>query len=507
MKRTRYRLPLNAAAAGSVLLYLAVAAVVGCQATGPAIQDTTAAVEASGKAAAAEESAAELALSIPDTVYARPLRRLAFGSCFQQPQRWETAPGTEAEGAATAAANQRRESVFAAIRSLKPDGWLWIGDAGYSEGEDVASVQEALRALKELKGWQALREELGFVDGTWDDHDFGMNDGGSNQENIDALQEAFLNFLGVASFSPRRQRKGLYSAHLFPLPQQAQEGKPEEGVRVLILDSRSHRDLHFIPSAAMLTLKPPLSRLCSHIGAGSRLIVHLLGLGHAYRGDILGEDQWTWLRAQLKHSKARVHILVSSIQGGVVELTSSGMTHSVGESLLTFSVLTPMLKWLYPTRLRSDAFSLKRNFGVVDISYPETQDFPIKVTASSRDADTGETLLEEVLEFPQTESPEKWHLLTDSVPTVVGPPNLLQRLLQLFVFLVLLVLLLSPLLLFPKVRKALHTLCPPRAKERQAYQPLVSEQAQHSPPTSGKSKRRSTGNRRTGRSPVELVSF
>ncbi|XP_026194605.1 uncharacterized protein LOC34618126 [Cyclospora cayetanensis] len=291
------------------------------------------------------------------------------------PQRWETAPGTEAEGAATAAANQRRESVFAAIRSLKPDGWLWIGDAGYSEGEDVASVQEALRALKELKGWQALREELGFVDGTWDDHDFGMNDGGSNQENIDALQEAFLNFLGVASFSPRRQRKGLYSAHLFPLPQQAQEGKPEEGVRVLILDSRSHRDLHFIPSAAMLTLKPPLS------------------LGHAYRGDILGEDQWTWLRAQLKHSKARVHILVSSIQiltglplleswghfpaardrllrllqetkprgllllsgdvhftellgtqGGVVELTSSGMTHSVGESLLTFSVLTPMLK-------------------------------------------------------------------------------------------------------------------------------------------------------------------
>ena len=37
-------------------------------------------------------------------------------------------------------------------------------------------------------------------------------------------------------------------------------------------------------------------------------------VGYEYEADVLGEEQWEWLEAQLKHSRAQAHIVVSSIQ-------------------------------------------------------------------------------------------------------------------------------------------------------------------------------------------------
>ena len=123
-----------------------------------------------------------------------------------------------------------------------------------------------------------------------------MNDGGKNQKDKDKLLQQFLGFLNVKAESPRRQRRGLYSAHLFPWPQQQQQQQQQqqaeqqqqqqqteqqleqqEGVRLLLLDTRMHRDLHALPSPAMYFLHSPLSPLLSLAGAASRFLVHLLG--------------------------------------------------------------------------------------------------------------------------------------------------------------------------------------------------------------------------------------
>jgi len=44
--------------------------------------------------------------------------------------------------------------------------------------------------------------------GMWDDHDFGINDGGMNFKSKDQNREIFLNFLEEPQDSDRRKQKG-----------------------------------------------------------------------------------------------------------------------------------------------------------------------------------------------------------------------------------------------------------------------------------------------------------
>ncbi|KAL8447046.1 hypothetical protein Emed_004634 [Eimeria media] len=476
---------------------------------------------AAAAAATAAATAAEVDLAAADTVQNFPLQRLAFGSCFKQQRQSEAA-------AAAAKAAAAREAVFAAIQRVEPQAWLWIGDAGYSEGFDVGSVRKAFDAVNRTESYGLLKDSLLFLDGTWDDHDFGMNDGGRNQRDIDKLQEAFLDFLGIAPDSPRRNRRGVYSSHLFPLPvhlqqqqqqqqqrQQQQQQQQGEGVRVLLLDTRSHRDSHFIPSLGMLSLTPPFSFFCAMGGAASRFLVHLLGLGYDYEGDILGEEQWTWLEAQLRHSKARVHLL-----GGVVEFTSSGMTHSLGDTWLVRHLVLPLLRWLYTSEPRRDVFSSERNFGFIEFNYPQqlgnaaaasaallqlvllwllpvfvsaaaarcccspsswssstssSSRQPVEVLVSSHSAETGEVLFEETIVSDSI----SWQQLHEATPDVVGPPS------PMLLLLLLLLLLLFPLLLLRSQLSALlHCL---RMRWLKAYRPLPGPQAPSSSSSSSSS--------------------
>ncbi|KAL8435649.1 hypothetical protein Efla_007282 [Eimeria flavescens] len=515
------------AAAGSrAFLTCLVAAAAAAAAAAAVAAGEAAATEAAAKASAAAAAAAATELAAADTIQRFPLHRLSFGSCFKQRQGWEAtaAAASASSSAAASEADAKRETVFAVIQQLNPEAWLWIGDAGYSEGSDLASVRSALHAVESVSSYQALRERLLFLDGTWDDHDFGMNDGGKNQQNKEELQAAFLDFLRVPVDSPRRIRKGLYSSHLFPLPappqqQQQQQQQQEEGVRVLLLDTRSHRDSHFIPSLGMLSLSFPFSVVCSLGAAATRFLSHFLGLGYDYDGDILGEEQWAWLEAQLRHSKARVHLLVSSIQvltglplveswghfpkarrrllrlidetqprglvllsgdvhftellvillllllqEGLVEFTSSGMTHSISESWLFKPVLLPLLRSIYTARLRPDSFSLSRNFGFVEFKYPNEQSGPIEVTLSSHSAETGELLLQETLEFRSNAVPR----LQEEIPDVVRAPSPLLLLLPLLLLTAVLLLKLQP-----RFKGLLRLL---RMHWRAAYRPLAGQQ-------------------------------
>ena len=45
---------------------------------------------------------------------------------------------------------------------------------------------------------------------TWDDHDYGENDAGSEYPLKETSKQIFLDFFGVAKDSPRRERDGVY---------------------------------------------------------------------------------------------------------------------------------------------------------------------------------------------------------------------------------------------------------------------------------------------------------
>jgi alkaline phosphatase D len=126
--------------------------------------------------------------------------------------------------------------------------------------------------------YQLLKASTPLI-GIWDDHDYGINDGGKNYAQKKASRDLMFDFLNVPLDAPERKREGGYSAHTY--------GAGEHQVKVILLDGRYFRDT--------------LSRVNRVYQINAT-------------GQILGDAQWKWLENELKTSTARVNFIVSGIQ-------------------------------------------------------------------------------------------------------------------------------------------------------------------------------------------------
>lgn len=208
-----------------------------------------------------------LLVLIPLTVFAQELPpdrtpdiRLAFGSCNRQdlPQDyWNVIAGTE------------------------PDYWIWSGDNIYGDSPDTAVL--AKKYQKQLKS----PEYTSFlshtpVTGTWDDHDYGVNDGGKEWEIKADAKQLFTQFMGMPASHEIHNHEGVYHSVDIIHPM----GK----VRILNLDTRTFRD--------SLTPSDEPDR---------RYEVNS-------SGDILGKAQWEWLTEELSDTSVDLFVINSSIQ-------------------------------------------------------------------------------------------------------------------------------------------------------------------------------------------------
>lgn len=118
-----------------------------------------------------------------------------------------------------------------------------------------------------------------------------------------ARAAAFWKFLGLPppTDSNGDLRQGVYSSVVW--------GEPPRQVKLILLDTRWHRENHCIPSIAT---KIPL-------GAGIACATRWLSAGLfpnlcKHDAAMLGEQQWKWFEKQIYSSQAAVHIVVSSVQ-------------------------------------------------------------------------------------------------------------------------------------------------------------------------------------------------
>ena len=176
----------------------------------------------------------------------------------------------------------RPNPFWESIRLKKPSLWIWGGDNIYADTENMAAMKAMYAKQQALPGYAALMNEVPVI-GTWDDHDYGKNDGGREFVAKAESQQLLLDFLGVDKKDPRREREGVYSAHSY-----WSKGKE---IKVLVLDTRYFR--------SQLT-----------IGSGKKRYSPDRGEDQ----DMLGEAQWKWLEQELQDSSAAFHILVSSVQ-------------------------------------------------------------------------------------------------------------------------------------------------------------------------------------------------
>ncbi len=190
------------------------------------------------------------------------IRRVLFGSCIKQD---DPTP------------------IFPVMSRTQPELLLFLGDNIYADTSDMDVMRAKYAKLASNDGFKALTSGAQVM-ATWDDHDYGVNDGGATYPQRVAAQQAFLDFWGEPADSPKRQRPGIYEAKRF--------GPPGKRLQVIMLDTRYFR---------------------SPLKTGPRQ------LGGPYVPDndpektILGEAQWKWLEEQLR-KPADLRVIASGMQ-------------------------------------------------------------------------------------------------------------------------------------------------------------------------------------------------
>jgi alkaline phosphatase D len=163
----------------------------------------------------------------------------------------------------------------------QPEAWIWLGDNIYGDTYDMALMQSKYEMQKTRPSYQKLLQSTP-VYGIWDDHDFGINDGGKGYRMKNESKRLMLDFLDVSPNNPVWQRDGAYQSYII------KSGGLQ--IKLILLDTRFFRD-----SLEINVDRPPLYHPNEN-------------------GTILGESQWKWLEEELHQSSADVHLIASSIQ-------------------------------------------------------------------------------------------------------------------------------------------------------------------------------------------------
>ncbi|KAJ7523524.1 hypothetical protein O6H91_18G052800 [Diphasiastrum complanatum] len=359
-----------------------------------------------------------------------PLTRIAFGSCSNQ-----SAP----------------QPIWTAILDFRPQLFIWLGDNIYADSKRpmkffgkertagpwknvprfIPATEEEMAKMyneaRNIPGYLELKKTAQVI-GTWDDHDYGLNNAGKEFSGKKASQKLMLDFLEEPHDSLRRVQEGVYTSYLF--------GPSGKQIKVVLLDTRYHRDSPFTD------------------------------------GTILGETQWKWLEKELSDSTAQVHLIASSIQvlgnfsatiqplflaeswsnfpkerkrlfnllsalkvRGIIfisgdvhfgeinrydcaigsplyDVTSSGLTQAIEQTVPSFlAIISRFAAWLMPTTMRvynsacryKSCVYGKQNFGTLEIDWSAD---PVTIHAEVRDV-LGKSALSQNITLAELQT-ENW---------------------------------------------------------------------------------------------------
>ncbi len=185
---------------------------------------------------------------------------IAFGSCNKE---YEEQP------------------FWSEIAAKNPDLWVWLGDNIYADTDDMTVMAQKYQQQQDVPEYKKFRAQVPIT-GTWDDHDYGMNDGNRTYSQKDRAKNQFMAFMGMDSNHPVTKHDGIYHSLLF--------GQPPQQIKLILLDTRTFQD--------------PLVRTPK--GSEKNYAANF--------GTVLGKEQWDWLSKELNQSGANINLIVSSIQ-------------------------------------------------------------------------------------------------------------------------------------------------------------------------------------------------
>ncbi len=196
-----------------------------------------------------------------------PLSRIAFGSCADQ---------------------VKPQPIWDAILAYQPELFIFAGDNVYGDfhTEDAVHLKRAYALAERIPGYSKLRDTVPHL-AVWDDHDYGINDGGGDFPHKAVAKDLFLEFWKVPADDARRTREGIYDSRII--------GPPGMRVQIILLDLRWFRS--------------PLKASDQRGTAGKERYVPDPDPAKT----MLGPLQWRWLADELRRP-AEIRLIVSSTQ-------------------------------------------------------------------------------------------------------------------------------------------------------------------------------------------------
>ena len=193
----------------------------------------------------------------PDSVMPFLPTTIAFGSCNRQDEP---------------------QPLWPIITAQQPDLWIWLGDNIYADTRDMTKMTAQYHLQEVNPAYRAFIQKVPVI-GTWDDHDFGTNDGDSTYPKKEESKELLFDFLRVPMDAKARSRDGAYLSYLFR----------ENGmqVKVILLDGRTFRS-------------PLVKENGKYVPDPD--------------GTLLGEAQWQWLEAELSETLPTLYLIGCGIQ-------------------------------------------------------------------------------------------------------------------------------------------------------------------------------------------------
>ena len=190
---------------------------------------------------------------------------LGFGSCLHQ---------------------DRSMAILKTIEKKELDLFMFIGDNVYGDQKD-GELDKLIRTYKQqLDNLEDFLKNVS-TEFIWDDHDFGLNDGGSNYRYKDRAKELFLETWKIPSQDPRRLRDGLYFDKMIE--------KNGLKVHLIFLDNRTFKSEWKLTDEFN---KEGKERYVEDFDPDKTL---------------LGKKQWQWLKDKLNED-SNIKIILSSLQ-------------------------------------------------------------------------------------------------------------------------------------------------------------------------------------------------
>lgn len=177
------------------------------------------------------------------------------------------------------------QPIWETMLDQKPELYIGMGDNVYASKPEDQPILEQYKIQAQVPEFKKFRSQVPVI-GVWDDHDFGLNDGGDKNSKHSEAKQAYLQFFPFDAQKIPASQMGVQHAILF--------GQAPQRINVILLDTRTYRsDLEANPNP-----KTPLDKFSPTKDKSKT---------------VLGGEQWKWLEKELRRP-AEIVLLVSSIQ-------------------------------------------------------------------------------------------------------------------------------------------------------------------------------------------------